>query len=296
LNSPTRRITRLFSVLLLALGVALPAAADDFVINRVEVDDAAGLITINGSGFGTDIPLVTLEGVPVNVVSNNNTQIVVDLPAGTVPGTYLLRVIQQVAGGPFGGRSVATFNATVGEMGPVGPQGPAGPAGPQGVQGVPGPQGPQGIQGAQGPQGPQGTPGIVATGAFGGFADLIAANSGVYVFIGPTATGGATATVTTTATQRLTGSAEAPLGLSAASSQPVRIGMCYQANAGGQINNFVGNLYSIHNMTNDRRNYSAVGSVVPGAGTWKVGMCAMNVGTVTITNNDFVNGWVIVTN
>src|SRR6188508_1317716 len=117
----TRRSTRLLSVLVLALGVALPAAADDFLINRVEVDDAAGLITIKGLNFGTDVPLVTLEGIPLNVVSNNNNQI---------------------ANGPFGGRSSASFNATVGEMGPVGPQGPAGPAGPQGVQGPQGAQGP----------------------------------------------------------------------------------------------------------------------------------------------------------
>jgi collagen triple helix repeat protein/IPT/TIG domain-containing protein len=156
LKTSTRRVSRLFQLLLFALGVAVPALGAEFVINRVEVDDAAGLVGIHGLGFGTDVPLVTLEGTPLTVVSNTNTQIVVNLPAGTVPGTYLLRVIQQVGSGPFGGLSSAAFNATIGEEGPVGPQGPAGPAGPQGVPGPQGPDGPQGPQGAAGPQGPTG--------------------------------------------------------------------------------------------------------------------------------------------
>jgi len=156
LKTSTRRVSRLLPLLLVALVAALPAAAAELVINRVEVDDAAGLVEIHGLGFGTDIPLVTLEGTPLTVVSNNSTQIVVNLPAGTVPGTYLLRVIQQVGSGPFGGLTSAAFNATIGEEGPAGPQGPAGPAGPQGVPGPQGPDGPLGPQGPQGPAGPTG--------------------------------------------------------------------------------------------------------------------------------------------
>jgi collagen triple helix repeat protein/IPT/TIG domain-containing protein len=164
----TTRVSQLLFVLLVALGAAFPVSAAEIVINRVEVDDGAGLITINGLGFGADVPLVTLEGTPLTVVSNTNSQIVVNLPSGTVPGTYLLRVRQQVLSGPFGGLSTAAFNATIGEVGPAGPQGPAGPAGPQGVTGPQGPDGPQGPQGAAGPQGPAGPVGPAgATGAQG---------------------------------------------------------------------------------------------------------------------------------
>jgi hypothetical protein len=138
-------------MLALLLAAALPAVADDFPINRVEVDFAILQIEIHGSGFGTAAPNVTLEGVPLALVSNNDTLIVATLPAGTVPGTYLLRVGKAAGGGPFGGQGSASFHVTVGAVGPQGPQGPAGPAGPQGV---PGPPGPQGVQGVPGPQGP----------------------------------------------------------------------------------------------------------------------------------------------
>jgi len=230
---------------------------------------------------------VTLEGTPLTVVSNNDTLIVVNLPAGTVPGTYLLRVIQQVAGGPFGGRNAAAFNATVGEMGPVGPQGPAGPAGPQGV---PGPQGPQGIPGPVGPAGPAGATGIVVTRNWAGFAGNPVGNSAAYVFIGPTQT-----VTTTSTTQRLTGTAEAPLAI-AAGTQNVEIGLCYQVGAGALIN-FVGGGYSIHTMDTVRRSYSAVGSItgLP-VGTYTVGMCVKNVGASTMSNTDYVNGWLLLTN
>jgi hypothetical protein len=93
----------------------------------------------------------------------------------------------------------------------------------------------------------------------------------------------------------LTGSAEAPLGLNAGT-ELVAIGLCYQPNAGGTIVNFVGSAYSVHQMVAERRNYSAAGSVVPGPGVWRVGMCVWHSGANQISNNDFVNGWVMVTN
>ena len=137
-------------MLVLLLAAALPAGAAEFVINRVQIDEPNGEIEIYGLNFPASAPLVTLEGVPLNVISGNTTQVIAALPAGTVPGTYLLRVVEQ-AGGPFGGRGSASFNVTIGAEGPVGPVGPAGPAGPQGVQGIPGPQGPAGPVGPQGP-------------------------------------------------------------------------------------------------------------------------------------------------
>ena len=91
--------------LLLVLGAVAAAApsatASVFVINRVEVDDAAGQVEIHGLGFGTDQPIVSLEGTPMVVVSHTDTEIVTTLPAGTVPGTYLLRVVQGTPSGPL---------------------------------------------------------------------------------------------------------------------------------------------------------------------------------------------------
>ena len=156
MRTTTRRSPRLLLTLgplVLLLGTALPAAAD-FVINRVQIDEPAGEIEIYGLNFPAAAPLVTLEGAPLNVISNNTTQVIATLPPGTAAGTYLLRVIEQAGAGPLGGRSSASFNATIGAEGPVGPVGPAGPAGPQGV---PGPQGPPGITGPQGPIGPAGS-------------------------------------------------------------------------------------------------------------------------------------------
>jgi hypothetical protein len=131
----------------------------------------------------------------------------------------------------------------------------------------------------------------VATGVFGGFVSALPGSSGVYVFAGPTAT------VTTAAGQRLTGAAEAPMGLGAGSAaQTANVDLCYQPNAGGALLNFSGSNYSIHRFVAERRAYTAVGSVVPGAGTWKVGMCVLNGGAAQISDNDYVNGYVQVTN
>jgi collagen triple helix repeat protein/IPT/TIG domain-containing protein len=134
------------------------------VIHRVEVDEPAGLMTITGVRFGLEEPLVELEGVPLVVAVHTDTEIVVTLPAGTGPGSYLLTVAR-IGGGR---RYRASFEVTVGAEGPQGPPGPQGPQGSNGPQGPPGadgpagPQGPQGAQGATGPQGqdgPQGGPG-----------------------------------------------------------------------------------------------------------------------------------------
>jgi collagen triple helix repeat protein/IPT/TIG domain-containing protein len=157
-HSKPRTVSRVLLVLG-ALAVAVPDAhADVFVINRVEVDDAAGEVEINGLGFGADEPVVTLEGVPMTVLSHNDTQVVTTLPAGTVPGTYLLRMSQANPSGPFGGRVHTDFHVTVGEEGPQGPQGVPGPVGPQGVPGPTGATGPAGPIGPQGPAGPNGLP------------------------------------------------------------------------------------------------------------------------------------------
>jgi hypothetical protein len=142
-------------VLVLIPGIAAPA--DRLTINRVEVDEAAGEMRVSGIAFGEDEPRVTLEGIPMVVVSHSPTEIVITMLAGTTPGTYLLTVSQ----GPAPHRK-GVFNVTVGAEGPQGPQGVPGPQGPEGEPGPQGPQGgpgPQGPPGAPGPQGPQGVPG-----------------------------------------------------------------------------------------------------------------------------------------
>ncbi len=198
--------------------------------------------------------------------------------------------------GPVGPAGAIGPTGAIGPQGAVGPVGPAGAIGPTGAIGPVGPAGAVGATGAIGPVGPAGAvgaTGLVATAALAGSAGVsIAGNSTVYVFVGPTAQ------VTTTATQRLTGAAEAPLGLATGSAATTGfVGLCYQSTAAGSvINNFVGGNYSVHRFVGGREAYPAVGTVVPGAGTYNVGYCVRNLGVTAITDNDWVNGYVQVTN
>jgi hypothetical protein len=126
-----------------------------------------------------------------------------------------------------------------------------------------------------------------------GFAGPIAAINGsstIYVFAGPTAT------VSTSATQKLVGTAEAPLALFNGVPQDFRYGLCYQSTAGGNPINFFGAAESQGQVTTIRQSWTAVGTVQPGAGTWNIGFCILNSGPNNINNNDDVNGWVMVTN
>lgn len=195
------------------------------------------------------------------------------------------------ARGPMGPRGLPGTAGAQGPAGSDGAMGPLGPQGPQGVAGDEGAAGPQGIQGPAGPSGSNGASGIVATGSFSGLINTIAASSSAYVFAG------GTATVTTTAGQRLTATAVGPMGLAAASAvQNGIVDVCYQPSAGGTISNFAGGSYMLHRFGPQRTPYAAAGSVVPGANTWKVGLCVRNTGAVAITDNDYSNGWVQVTN
>ena len=99
----------------LALGLAaVPCVhAGALSIHRVEVDEAAGQMRISGDEFGNDEPSVTLEGIPMVVVSHSPTEIVITLPPGTTPGTYLLNVWRL-----DGNREQGVFNVTVGAEGP----------------------------------------------------------------------------------------------------------------------------------------------------------------------------------
>jgi hypothetical protein len=127
--------------------------------------------------------------------------------------------------------------------------------------------------------------GIMGVAAFAGFiSDMAPAD--VWQFAGPQGT------VTTRAGERLVAAAEAPLEVS--TNQNMRYGLCYQSTApASAVINFVGGSYSIGELTTQRISWSASASVVPGAGTWRVGFCVFNYDTNTVNiTGDYVNGWV----
>ena len=140
--SHARRLVALVFLIALA-STAGAATRQPLTITRVEIDAAAGQLRIVGVNFGAGEPDVTFEGSPVPVVGYGPAEIVVSLPEGTAPGTYLLTVSNGI-----GRARQDTFNVAFGaqgsqgEPGEAGPQGPAGPAGPKGDTGSTGPQGP----------------------------------------------------------------------------------------------------------------------------------------------------------
>jgi hypothetical protein len=159
----------------LLLACAAGAAAQGgarLTITGAEADTDAGIIQVYGRNFiasnGT-LPVVTLAGTPLVAQAIEDTRIQAWLPAGVVPGSYLVTV-SRGSGTPQND----SFSVTIGAAGPTGatgPQGAQGEPGPQGEPGVQGPtgaQGPQGATGATGAQGPPGEPGAPgATGAQG---------------------------------------------------------------------------------------------------------------------------------
>jgi hypothetical protein len=141
------------SVALLAGGFV--SRADDPhhapVIVSAQANFVTNTLTISGNNFGTAAPTVILDATKLTVTSNTNTQIVANLPAGIMPGSYHLTVAKAERHHDEDDRDdVAKLDVTLGAVGPQGPQGP------QGIQGPPGPQGVQGVPGPQGPQGPSG--------------------------------------------------------------------------------------------------------------------------------------------
>jgi Collagen triple helix repeat (20 copies) len=173
-----------------------------------------------------------------------------------------------------------------------GPRGATGPAGAPGAQGALGPQGPKGDAGAPGAAGPPGPTGVVTTKAFFGGIQIIPGNSSEFVFAGPTAE------VSTTTDQALAGSAAASLGQNDLTDLTVYVSMCYQSTAPGPqpLNIFAGDDYMLVDITQSDMSVSAAGAVIPGAGTWNVGMCVQNPGATNLDTNETVNGWVQVVN
>ena len=106
---------------------------------------------------------MNIDGLPLQLLSNTDTVIVVNLPDNLAAGSYDLQVsVSNGNGGKNGPVTphTADFDLTIGTAGPTGAQGP------QGIQGPVGPVGPQGATGPQGAVGPIGPTG--QTGAIGG--------------------------------------------------------------------------------------------------------------------------------
>jgi hypothetical protein len=106
------------------------------------VDFTASQVTIEGKNFPSR-PVVTLDGTPLTLISNNRTEIVASLQpvAGleNQPGDYLVTVSRsREERGEEGERhrAATTFVVTIGGAGPTGPPGPKGDTGPQGPPGV----------------------------------------------------------------------------------------------------------------------------------------------------------------
>src|SRR5215207_2962685 len=125
-SSPAVRLLFLLSLTLLALSTTETAlgSSDKLRIDRVEVDAAASQMKIIGVNFGGAEPAVSLGGSPLHIVSYNPTEILVNLPGGITPGTYLLTV-SAGSGAP----TQDSFNVAVGAQGPKGDKGDPGAPG-----------------------------------------------------------------------------------------------------------------------------------------------------------------------
>jgi hypothetical protein len=152
--------------------------------------------------------------------------------------------------------------------------------------------GPAGPEGPAGPQGIQGPSGAVATGTVSGAVGTVPGNSTAWAFAGPTVS-----MTTTTATQRITGAIQASLGTTLAGIASFNYDLCYRTSGTSDaLASFAGVNSSGGEVTSAAVvPFPAIASVVPGIGTWEVGYCLLNSGTVDLDNNDFANGWIIVT-
>ena len=160
--------------LLLSGNVAIAApAAPQLVVTSATLDATNNRLVIKGVNFSwppkpasgpVTPPQVTLDLMPLTVLSATSTEVVASV-AGTFPeGTYLITVSRGPSTTESGAFAVAIYHEPLplviqGPSGPTGPAGPAGPAGPTGPAGPQGPAGPAGATGPAGPSGPQGVAG-----------------------------------------------------------------------------------------------------------------------------------------
>ena len=198
--------------------------------------------------------------------------------------------------GPAGPQGVPGPVGATGPQGPAGPAGadgvglpgPAGPQGPQGQIGASGPQGPQGIPGPQGPAGPAGGGSATFHLLAGGITALSTASPN-WRFMGPTATVAVAGVAT-----RITGAASGAWASTTANAN-IDVHLCFQLGAAGAVSPFDNNFLTIQNVV-QRQTHSATSTRAGlAAGTYFVGYCTRST-TATITNVDWLSGWLMVTN
>jgi hypothetical protein len=142
--------------------------SSQLVIVNTVANLSEGSLTITGVNFGASAPWVTVDGVPVPIVSASDTQIIVMLPGWvtSAPATYLLTVYRgQPAGGTSalaagpGDKKFAAAFFTIGVVGPQGEKGEKGEKGDRGEDGAEGAPGGKGETGAVGDKGDKGDKG-----------------------------------------------------------------------------------------------------------------------------------------
>ncbi len=139
----------------------------------------------------------------------------------------------------------------------------------------------------------------IETTSFSGWSGAsIAGNAPNYVFLGDPGNPTTGHVIITRPNQRLLGAATAALGLEPGSpNQTMDVGLCWHEV--GSIFapvNFVAGAYISMLAKQEQRSYSATATtVIPTPGVFQVGMCVRNNGGVSaLTQNDYVNGWVMV--
>lgn len=151
------------------------------------------------------------------------------------------------------------------------------------------------LEGNPGPQGPAGQSGVVEIHSFAGGINNIPGNGGgaPWVFAGPT--------VTVTAGQRITGAGTGVVGHSNTTLHlPVAVSLCWSlVPAGSPLQAFHTSQYTDTTLSPspEKTLLSATASVSLPADSYRVGFCIKNKSNgITLGANDYVNGWVMVTN
>lgn len=172
-RKPFRSFSRALLIMLVLFGLASSARANHIIdVNR---DCNCTNLTLQLINFPDEQLLVQFGGVAIPGIYNYAAQqIVVTLPAGQAPGTYLLAIynanndlldstnvtLSCCGGGAAGAPGLKGDTGATGLQGPPGtPGGPPGPIGPKGLKGDKGSKGDRGATGATGREGPIGPKG-----------------------------------------------------------------------------------------------------------------------------------------
>ena len=265
-NAKTIHMKKIIKISLAALLLGNFAFAQNVGINAdASLPNNSAMLDVKHSNKGFLMPRIALTGtVDVTTIPSPAISLLI----------YNTSTISDVTPGFY------YWNGTVWVK--SGATGPTGTTGTTGATGATGPVGATGPTGATGPS--------VTVAVFSGFVSPIAPNSQVYVFAGPTVS------VTLAVNTKVVGVASAPFGLNinTAGTSDFYSGMCYQLSAGGTITNFVGGAFSINTATAQRHSVTASAGVTLAPGTYLIGMGIRNLGPIQMSNNDYVNGYIMI--